>query len=73
MRRFELHRVEDKTGVSGTGVIAEGVEFGDGTAVLRWKTQFRSTGFYASMTELEAIHGHGGTTKTVWLDLEARQ
>lgn len=70
MRRFELHRVEDKTGVSGTGIIAEGVVFGDGTATLRWKTQFRSTGFYASMAELEAIHGHGGTTKTVWLDPE---
>lgn len=68
MRRFELHRVEDKTGVSGTGVIAEGVVFSDGTATLRWKTQYRSTGFYASVDDLEAIHGHGGTTKIVWLD-----
>jgi hypothetical protein len=27
MRRFELHRTEDLTGVSGTGVVAEGVKF----------------------------------------------
>lgn len=66
MRRFELHRVEDKTGVSGTGVIAEGLEFSDGHACLRWKTQYRSTTIYDSMKDVEAIHGHGGTTKIVW-------
>jgi len=70
MRRFELHRVEDPSGISGTGVIAEGVLFTDGAATLRWMTKFRSTGFYASMADLEAIHGHGGMTKTVWLDPE---
>lgn len=68
MRRFELHRIEDKTGISGVGRIAEGVEFGDGHCVMRWLTQYRSTGFYASMAELEAIHGHGGSTEVVWLD-----
>lgn len=68
MRRFELHRVEDKTGVSGTGVVAEGIEFSDGYACLRWKTQFRSTTVYSSMKDVDAIHGHGGTTKIVWVD-----
>lgn len=66
MRMFELHRVEDKSGVSGTGVVAEGVCFTDGTAVMRWRTQYRSTAFYSNMDELEAIHGHGGSTKVVW-------
>ena len=60
--------MEDKTGISGTGRIAEGVEFLDGTATLRWMTKYRSSGFYTNMEELEAIHGHGGTTVTVWLD-----
>lgn len=68
MRRFELHRIEDKSGVSGTGVVAEGLEFSDGHACLRWKTQFRSTAIYASMKDVEAVHGHGGTTKIVWVD-----
>ena len=68
MRRFELHRDTDETGISGTGVIAEGVEFGDGTATLRWKTSTRSTGFYDSMRDLETIHGHQGQTRIVWVD-----
>ena len=36
MRTFELHRDTDVSGVSGTGVVAEGVEFADGTTVVRW-------------------------------------
>lgn len=68
MRRFELHRIEDKSGVSGTGVVAEGLEFSDGHACLRWKTQFRSTAIYDSMKDVEAVHGHGGATKIVWVD-----
>ena len=68
MRRFELHRIEDKTGVSGTGVVAAGLTFSAGHACLRWKTQYRSTTIYDSMADVEAIHGHGGTTKIVWVD-----
>lgn len=37
MRLFKLHRDADETGVSGTGVVAEGVEFHDGLAEeIRW-------------------------------------
>jgi len=70
MRRFQLHREVDETGISGTGIIAEGVEFTDGTASLRWLSEFKSTAVYASMTDLEAIHGHQGQTKIVWLDVK---
>jgi hypothetical protein len=71
MRRFQLHREVDETGISGTGVIAEGVEFHDGTAALRWKSKFKSTAVYASMGDVEAIHGHNGQTKIIWVDNEA--
>jgi hypothetical protein len=67
-RRFELHRHEDETGVSGTGPVAEGVMFSDGTAALRWRTAVRSTAVYACMEDLERIHGHDGRTEVVWLD-----
>jgi len=30
MRTFFLERIEDETGISGTGIVAEGVEFSDG-------------------------------------------
>ena len=36
MRVFALIRDVDVSGVSGTGVVAEGVQFSDGTCVLRW-------------------------------------
>lgn len=68
MRRFELHRDEDESGVSGTGVIAQGVCFTDGTCALRWLTATRSTGLYDSVDDLISIHGHAGMTRLVWLD-----
>ena len=64
--RFHLERDEDESGVSGTGIVAEGVVFTDGTAVLRWRTKpYASTAVYASLAELEHIHGHGGKTRVV--------
>ena len=68
MRRFELHRDVDETGISGVGMVAEGVEFDDKTVVLRWMGWHRSTCVWESISEVEAIHGHNGSTKVVWLD-----
>lgn len=62
MRTFTVVRLVDDSGVSGTGVVAEGVQFSDGTIAMRWKTKFRSTALYASLFELEQIHGHQGHT-----------
>jgi hypothetical protein len=67
-RRFQLIRREDETGISGTGVVAYGVAFPDGRAVLRWDTKVNSTVLYESLADLEAIHGHGGKTVVHWLD-----
>jgi hypothetical protein len=66
MRTFELHRDTDETGISGTGRIAEGAVFEDGTCVLRWVTAQRSAGVYESLASLLAIHGHGGKTRVVY-------
>lgn len=69
MRRFELHREHDVSGVSGVGVVAEGVEFSDGHAAVRWVTgEHRSTVAWDDVESVEVIHGHGGATKIVWLD-----
>lgn len=72
-RRFELHRDADETGVSGTGVVASGLCWADGRAAIRWHTPLRSTTAYESMADVEAIHGHGGKTRIVWLDIEGDQ
>lgn len=68
MRRFELHRAVDETGVSGTGVVAEGVEFTDGTCAMRWRTGTASTAVYATTEDVVTIHGHSGATRLVWVD-----
>ena len=36
-RRFYLYRIEDKTGISGTGVVADGVVWQTGAATLNWR------------------------------------
>ena len=64
---FYLRRDEDVSGTSGTGVVAEGVRFQNGWVALNWLTEYRSIAFYESVEDLEAIHGHGGRTKIVWL------
>lgn len=68
MRRFMLLRVEDESGISGTGMVAEGVQFTDGRCAMRWRTDLRSTALYDSIEDLESIHGHGGKTVVVWID-----
>lgn len=68
MRRFQLERDTDLSGVSGLGIVAEGVEFTDGSCAMRWLTATASTGFYDSAEDLVAIHGHHGATRLVWLD-----
>lgn len=68
MRRFELHRRVDETGVSGTGVIAEGVEFTGGRVVLTWLTGTQGTTLFDSIQGVLDVHGHGGKTTVEWLD-----
>ena len=68
MRMFELHRDEDETGISGTGVVAQGVEFDDGPVALRWIVgEHRSTVIWQCIEAVEVIHGHNGRTRIVWV------
>lgn len=66
MRNFWLKRIEDESGVSGVGVVAEGTQFDNGKCVLAWVTQFQSVAVYDSAEELENIHGHNGKTLVIW-------
>ena len=68
MRRFNLFRNEDESGVSGTGIIAEGVEFYHGKCVLSWLTKHKSLGIYDNVKEMINIHGHDGKTELRWID-----
>ena len=68
MKRFQLNREEDESGVSGVGHIAEGVMYSDGTCSLRWRTRYKSTAVYPDMETLMRIHGHNGATQLEWID-----
>lgn len=66
MRMFVLERLEDVSGISGTGTVAEGVEFSDGRAAVRWLGATSSTELWDNIAAVEAIHGHGGKTVVQW-------
>lgn len=67
-RLFYLLRRTDVSGVSGTGKVADGVEFPDGSVALRWRSKFASTAVYDSIELVEAIHGHDGSTSIHYTD-----
>lgn len=68
MRLFAFIRDVDHTGVSGTGMVAQGCEFDDGVCVMRWLTEHRSTCVYPDAATLDVIHGHHGDSHIEWLD-----
>jgi len=65
-RLFHLLRLDDESGVSGTGRVAEGVVFSNGWVALLWLTETPSMGFYPSIEAVETIHGHSGKTRVVF-------
>ena len=69
-RRFVLDRRDDETGVSGAGIVAEGVEFSNGVIALQWTSEFPTSVVFHTrgLESVEAVHGHGGKTQIVWLD-----
>lgn len=73
MRRFHFMRLEDASGVSGCGKVAEGVVFTNGKVALEWFGNHSSTNVYDSMADVEFIHGHQGRTKIVWDDPEGAE
>lgn len=64
---FRLERAEDVSGVSGTGHVADGTEFPDGTVAVRWRGVHPTTALHRDMASVEFIHLHGGKTRLVWL------
>jgi hypothetical protein len=71
VRRFHLKRLEDETGISGTGLVTDGIEFDDGTVVMSWNTDTTSVSIYRSMEDVITIHGHKGKTVVEWTESES--
>ena len=71
MRVFQMIRDTDVTGLSGTGVVAEVIEFSDGSVAMRWLQDGVSesnrdrgvratTVMHESLASVQALHGHNG-------------
>jgi hypothetical protein len=71
-RRFGVWRTEDITGQSGTGWVMAGIQFPDGSVATRWVNsplQIATSTIWPDLESVEKIHGHGGTSQLIWLDL----
>lgn len=69
LRRFQFVRSEDVSGVSGTGVVGEGVEFSCGKIAFTWLSGLGVVSVYDNIKTFIAIHGHEGRGKVQWLDI----
>ena len=57
--------------MSGTGVVAEGCEFTDGSVALRWRGDNPATAVWPNVEAILAVHGHQGATEIRWIDAQA--
>ena len=70
MRRFKLIRDKDLSGLSGTGHVADGVEFDDGCVVMRWRTEWPTSVVFhdRGIESVTLVHGHNGASHIEWID-----
>lgn len=72
LRTFYFNRLEDESGVSGTGKVAEGCEFDSGECVIHWLGTRGSINIYQSIEDVISVHGHQGKTIIVWDDIKEK-
>jgi hypothetical protein len=69
---FALVRDTDVSGVSGTGIVANGILWPDGQAVIHWTGSAypTTTPHPGGMESVLAVHGHGGATRVIWKQID---
>jgi hypothetical protein len=67
-RLFVLDRDTDVSGISGTGVVADGVVWPNEMVTLCWRGENPSVVVWQSLDAAMAIHGHDGATRCVFVD-----
>jgi len=71
-RIFHIQRHVDPSGVSGTGVVAWGVEWPDRRVAVRWSDpSHSSTATWDCIEHVESVHGHSGLSEIVWAEDQA--
>jgi len=70
---FALRRHEDVTGVSGTGIVADGALFpaaGKGQAIVRWRGERGSMVVWDNLRHAIEVHGHDGRTTVEFIPVD---
>lgn len=62
MNTFKLIRLEDVSGTSGIGVVAQGVVFDNGKVAMTWFGKYQTVTVFDSIEQVKEIHGHEGKT-----------
>lgn len=68
LKTFQLYRKHDISGVSGTGLIAEGCEFTFGRVCVCWLGSQKSIVLWDSIEDLKKVNCHNGSTVIKYLD-----
>lgn len=68
IQRFHFERLEDVSGTSGCGIVAEGCLFSNGHVALTWLSAHPSVNIYECIEDVILIHGHQDRTKIVFDD-----
>ena len=55
-RLFTIHREGDVTGISGTGLVLDGVVFHTGQVVVCWRSAHRSITVFDDWNDFDAVH-----------------
>jgi hypothetical protein len=67
-RRFYLHRIVDHSGISGTGIVADGIQWPDASVTLCWRGDCSSIAHWRNAEHMLTVHGHNGATVIKWID-----
>lgn len=75
-RVFKMVRNHDETGVSGTGVVLDGVEYPNGMVAVCWRSKTPSVNVYRSFVEFKHLHidAHpSNNTEIQWFGITEEQ
>lgn len=69
-RVFSLVRYDDVSDVSGTGIVAQGMQARDGTIAMRWcvPTLPATWNLFDTIEDVLLLNGHSGRTVVKWAD-----
>jgi hypothetical protein len=65
---FYVYRLEDVSGVSGIGMVAEGTRFTNGKVAITWRGEVASVTVYDRLADALRIHTHGDKTRFYWAE-----